>query len=624
MNIKKVDDKPMVIHKKEKAELHVKGMPKAKVKSRDAPPNDNSIKAGRADGKISVVKEALKKAPASQSNIQTIKGKLPKSDQKEKRDNRKSSTAGTIASVCVKTSLDQIEGGNEVYESYMAAKNLSRPVESAVDAGRRLYCMQAARAKEKQLKKIEAGKKISKKAVKDSVKKAAKETGKAAAQKAAKEATEITVKTAAAAAGTAAGTATTGVGGILIGVAAGEAVGIAMDNKELKNSTRNRMIQFFISRLQQEENQDSIGKALKDILLMHFSMAAKYAIRYTGIILLGILALVLLTALPVILIVIIIYNSAYAIFFPSISSGATTQEVLSAYVAEFNGEVDEELLNHFGCDTSEKIYRDYEGFGIPDNYCDILAVYMVKYGNGDTATDMTDKAKANLKSVFNDMCSYSITYRTDTETDGEGNTITTTVKEVNVSLKTWHDMILPYGFCMEEQEMLAELMKPEYLALLGYMSGGSSGGTISREQYQAVVDSISDENGKRVVSFALSKVGYPYSQAYRDSGEYYDCSSLAYYAWKSAGVNIMYEGANTAAAEGKFCYDHGFLIPYDDMQPGDLIFYSYGKNGRFFDITHVAIYAGDGKVVEAANESLGVVYRPVQGKGSIVFVGRPR
>lgn len=624
MNIKKVDDKPMVIHKKEKTTLHIKGIPKTKVKSRDTLSNDNSMKAGSAGGKTSVVKEALKKASASQGYKQTIKGKLPKSDQKEKGDSRGSSTAGTIASVCVKTSLDQIEGGDEVYESYMAARNLSRPVESAVDAGRRLYRMQAARVKEKRLKKVEAGKKISKKAVKDSVKKAAKETGKAAAQKAAKEATEITVKTAAAAAGTAAGTATTGVGGILIGAAAGEAVGIAMDNKELKNSTRNRMIQFFISRLQQEENQDSIGKALKDILLMHFSMAAKYAIRYTGIILLGILALVLLTALPVILIVIIIYNSAYAIFFPSISSGATTQEVLSAYVAEFNGEVDEELLNHIGYDTSEKIYIDYEGFGIPDNYCDILAVYMVKYGNGDTATDMTDKAKANLKLVFNDMCRYSVTYRMDTETDGEGNTITTTVKEVNVSLKTWHDMILPYGFCLEEQEMLAELMKPEYLALLGYMGGGSFGGTISQEQYQTVVDSISDENGKRVVSFVLSKVGYPYSQAYRDSGMYYDCSSLAYYAWKSAGVNIMYEGANTAAAEGKFCYDHGFLVPYDDMQPGDLIFYSYGKNGRFFNITHVAIYAGDGKVVEVANESLGVVYRPVQGKGSIVFIGRPR
>ena len=97
---------------------------------------------------------------------------------------------------------------------------------------------------------------------------------------------------------------------------------------------------------------------------------------------------------------------------------------------------------------------------------------MVKYGNGDTATDMTDKAKENLKSVFDDMCSYTITSRTDTSTDEEGNTTSTTVKEVNVKLKTYHDMISEYGFDEEEQEMIAELMKPENLAMMGYTGGG--------------------------------------------------------------------------------------------------------------------------------------------------------
>ena len=223
------------------------------------------------------------------------------------------------------------------------------------------------------------------------------------------------------------------------------------------------------------------------------------------------------------------------------------------------------------------------------------------------------------------MCSYTITSRTDTSTDEEGNTTSTTVKEVNVKLKTYHDMISEYGFDEEEQEMLAELMKPENLAMMGYTGGGGDPGeTLSPEQYQAIVDAVSDANGKKVVEYALSKVGYPYSQDLRDSGTHFDCSSLAYYAWQNAGVNIMYEGANTAAAEGKFCYDHNYLVNYEEMQPGDLIFYSYSKNGRFFNITHVAIYVGNGMVVEAANERVGVVYRPVQSRSSIVFIGRPR
>lgn len=600
LNIKKVDDKPMVIHTKEKAKLHIKQEPEAKIKGRNILVVERSPKIARAntegaaDSKKvarkgnpdqinhkegSVVKEEVRKSVQKENGVYT---QYHKSKQdRGKKISKKNGTVGSVTSVGAKATLDQMECGNEVYGFYMVAKNLPRLVESATDAGRRLYRLQSAKAQAKRIKKVQAGRKIGKKAAKDSAAKAAKETTKAA--------------------------------------------GIAMDRKDVKNSTRNRMIQLFIAKLRQEENQDSIGKALKDIVLMRFSVMAKYIIRYVGLFLLVLFALVALMALPIIAVIAIIYNSPFAIFFPSISSGETTQNVLSAYVAEFNGDVNSELTNHSGYDTSEKIYVDFEGAGSPDNYYDILAVYMVKYGDGDTATDMTDKAKENLKEVFDDMCSYSISSRTDTDTDDEGNTTTTTVKEVNVELKTYRDMISEYGFNAEEQEILEELMKPEYLAMIGYTGGGGDPGeTLSSEQYQVIVDAISDANGKKVVEYALSKVGYPYSQAYRDSGEYYDCSSLAYYAWQNAGVNIMYEGANTAAAEGKFCYDNNYLVNYEEMQPGDLIFYSYSNNGRFFNITHVAIYVGDGKVVEAANEKIGVVYRSVQTRSSIVFIGRPR
>lgn len=546
--------------------------------------------------------------------------------EKEAAIKKKSALPSGIASVAARTALDEMEGGNEVHDAYMTAYTLAKPVTNAVDAGRNLYRSQAAKAKQDKLKKKQAKSRIKEKAVKESAVKTARKTAQTAAKETAKETgKKVAKETSKAAAKTAAATAGTGAGGVLAGIAAGEAVGIAMDKRELKNSTRNRMIKLFVAKLRQEDNQDNIGKALKDIVLMRFSLMAKYIVRYVGLFLLALFAVVALIALPVIAIIAVIYNSPFAIFFPSISSGETTQEVLSAYVSEFNADVNAELRNHAGYDESEKIYVNFEGSGTPDNFCDILMVYMVKYGDGDTATDMTDKAKRNLKAVFDDMCSFRITSRTDTETDDEGNTTTTTVKEVNVRLKTCYEMISVYGFNAEEQEMLAELMKPEYLAMLGYTGGGGDPGeTISPEQYQAIVDAISDENGRKVVAFALSKVGYPYSQAYRDSGNYYDCSSLAYYAWRSAGVSIMYEGSNTAASEGKLCYDNNLLVNYDEMQPGDLIFYSYDKNGRFMNITHVAIYVGNGKVVEAANARLGVVYRPVQGRSSIVFIGRPR
>lgn len=546
--------------------------------------------------------------------------------EKEAAIKKNPPVSSAVVSVAAKTTLDEMEGGSEVYEAYMAADTLAKPATNAVDAGRNLYRSQVAKSKEQRIKKKKSGSRIREKAIKESAVKTARKTAQTAAKETAKETgKKVAKETSKAAAKTAAATAGTGAGGVLAGIAAGEAVGIAMDKRDVKKSTRNRMIKLFVAKMRQEENQDNIGKALKDIVLMRFSMMAKYIVRYVGLFLLSLFAIVAIIALPVIAVIAIIYNSPLAIFFPSISSGETTQEVLSAYVSEFNDAVNAELADHDGYDTSEKIYVNFEGSGTPDNFCDILMVYMVKHGDGDTATDMTDKAKQNLKAVFDDMCSYTITSRTDTETDDEGNTTTTTVKEVNVELKSCYDMISVYGFNAEEQAMLAELMKPEYLAMIGYTGGGGDPGeAISPEQYQAIVDAISDENGRKVVAFALSKVGYPYSQAYRDSGDYYDCSSLAYYAWRSAGVSIMYEGSNTAASEGKLCYDNNLLVNYDEMQPGDLIFYSYERNGRFMNISHVAIYVGNGKVVEAANTRLGVVYRSVQGRSSIVFIGRPR
>ncbi len=47
--------------------------------------------------------------------------------------------------------------------------------------------------------------------------------------------------------------------------------------------------------------------------------------------------------------------------FPVHIVGETTQEVLSAYVSEFNDEVNAEFADHAGYDTSEKIYVNYEG-----------------------------------------------------------------------------------------------------------------------------------------------------------------------------------------------------------------------------------------------------------------------
>ena len=124
-----------------------------------------------------------------------------------------------------------------------------------------------------------------------------------------------------------------------------------------------------------------------------------------------------------------------------------------------------------------------------------------------------------------------------------------------------------------------------------------------------------------VIQSALAKRGTPYSQTYRDSGQYYDCSSFVYYSYKSAGISMVYGGATTAAAEAQYCEAHGQLLAIDDLQPGDLLFYSYVQNGRYKNISHVEMYLGSGLVIDCT-ENPGVSIRSFT-TDRLVLCGRP-
>ena len=91
---------------------------------------------------------------------------------------------------------------------------------------------------------------------------------------------------------------------------------------------------------------------------------------------------------------------------------------------------------------------------------------------------------------------------------------------------------------------------------------------------------------------ALGFVGsrYTYGGA---SPSGFDCSGFTQYILRnSAGVSMPRNSASQSSV--------GTQIDASQMEPGDLVFYSRGG------IDHVAMYIGDGKVVHAANERMGV------------------
>lgn len=119
MNIKKVDDKPMVIHTKEKTKLHIKQEPEAKIEGRNVLVVDKGLKIAGMDREDKTVIKKTSAKEAVKNSIQKEKGMYAQvqraKQDREKAIDKKNSTAKTVASAGAMTALDQVDGGNEVY-----------------------------------------------------------------------------------------------------------------------------------------------------------------------------------------------------------------------------------------------------------------------------------------------------------------------------------------------------------------------------------------------------------------------------------------------------------------------------------------------------------------------------
>ena len=123
-----------------------------------------------------------------------------------------------------------------------------------------------------------------------------------------------------------------------------------------------------------------------------------------------------------------------------------------------------------------------------------------------------------------------------------------------------------------------------------------------------------------LLEYSLSKVGCEYNQDYHWSltEDIFDCSSLAYRSYLEVGIDISSQGIYSAAEECRNVVDTLHLVS-GELIPGDLIFYGGSNNGRYMGVYHVAIYVGDGKMVEARGTSWGVVYCDVRTTNTVAY-----
>ncbi|MDN4490632.1 C40 family peptidase [Demequina sp. SYSU T00068] len=122
--------------------------------------------------------------------------------------------------------------------------------------------------------------------------------------------------------------------------------------------------------------------------------------------------------------------------------------------------------------------------------------------------------------------------------------------------------------------------------------------------------------GQVAADYAVTLVGKAYGLG-MSGPDQYDCSGVTSSAWSAAGQWITRSSRSQYAATKH--------LPYSQLRPGDLVFYATNTSDPS-TIFHVAIYIGDGQVMEAVNYSKPAGIRSLYSwmtSNMMPYIGRP-
>ena len=346
----------------------------------------------------------------------------------------------------------------------------------------------------------------------------------------------------------------------------------------------------------------------------------------------------------------------------SADDGKPMTDAIESINAEFQSEMQNnisELSSQSGASVVEVIYEgDMEGAESPvPNWADVVGVYAIKVGadaeNPSDVTSMTPENIERLKEIFHDM--NSVSYRTELESetititdeygalvlDKNGDPVTeskTTLHiYVNVASMDYRDGAELYHFNQDQDEMLVELMRPDYYPLFAELLGDTVGdGGEYGFGLNINPDLPPNELGAQIVQAAKRYIGRSYSSM--------DCSGLVRAAYRDCVLSSINGLTSTGMAQK--CRDMGVLFTdSSQLQAGDLIFFARkdasrgegyctdtrrcgtGRCKRWLQIHHVAIYINDEFLIDSTGGNNSVQIRKHWGKNGSewewVCFGRP-
>jgi len=108
------------------------------------------------------------------------------------------------------------------------------------------------------------------------------------------------------------------------------------------------------------------------------------------------------------------------------------------------------------------------------------------------------------------------------------------------------------------------------------------------------VPSASEGTGLAIAGYAQRLVGYPYRWGGASPATGFDCSGLVQWVYRQFGIAMPRSSYEQ--------FDVGVHVAYDELVPGDLVFFSADGPGP----SHVGIYIGGGEFVSADTYATGV------------------
>lgn len=139
-----------------------------------------------------------------------------------------------------------------------------------------------------------------------------------------------------------------------------------------------------------------------------------------------------------------------------------------------------------------------------------------------------------------------------------------------------------------------EVPSSETTSIVSSIVSAVTGSSSSKSSSSPSVPTIATTASRQaLINYAKQFLGNPYVFGGTSLTDGADCSGFVQQIFKHFGI--------TTGRSSRDQIEKSQAITFEELQPGDLVFYSSGDY-----VNHVAIYAGDGVIIHAANSRTGI------------------